>query len=107
MRASLRRVLRAKEAQGNEWVQEWDDVEIVERLESLEAEIESLRAERDELRAELAVANGGERESESETLGRARMTSRDLVVWWKLPLLTLLVLAPWAVIGSIVWLLAA
>jgi hypothetical protein len=107
MRGSFKRVLRAKEAQGNEWIQEWDDVEIVERLESLEAEVESLRAERDELRAELAVANGGEPESGLDALGRARMTSRDLVVWWKLPLLTLLVLAPWGVIGSIVWLLAA
>jgi hypothetical protein len=104
MRASLRRVLRTKEAQGNEWVQEWDDVEIVERLESLEAEVESLRAERDGLKAELAVANGGER---PEPLRRSRVSSRELVVWWKLPLLTLLVLAPWAVIGSIVWLLAA
>lgn len=93
MRASLRRVLRTKETQGTEWVQEWDEVELVERLESLQAQVESLRAERDELRA--------------QALGRARAASRDLVLWWKLPLLTLLVLAPWAVIGSVVWLLAA
>ena len=93
MRASLRRVLRTKETQGTEWVQEWDEVELVERLESLEAQVESLRAERDELRAQAP--------------GRAEVSSRDLVVWWKLPLLILLVLAPWAVIGSVVWLLAA
>ena len=107
MRASLRRVLRTKETQGNEWVREWDEVELVERLESLEAEVESLRAERDELRAELAIANGGEREPGFAPPGRAKAANRDLGVWWKLPLLTLLVLAPWAVIGSVVWLLAA
>ena len=107
MRASLRRVLRTKETQGNEWVQEWDEVELVERLESLEAEVESLRAEREELKAELAVANGGEREPGFEPSSPAKAANRDLAVWWKLPLLTLLVLAPWAVIGSVVWLLAA
>lgn len=107
MRASLRRVLRTKETQGNEWVQEWDEVELVERLESLEAQVESLRAERDELRAELAVANGGEPEPGFAPPGPVKTANRDLAVWWKLPLLTLLVLAPWAVIGSVVWLLAA
>jgi hypothetical protein len=107
MRASLRRVLRTKETRGNEWVQEWDEAELVERLESLEAEVESLRFERDELSAELAVANGGEREPGFAPLDSARMSTRDLVVWWKVPLLTLLVLAPWAVIGAVVWLLAA
>ena len=107
MRESLRRVLRTKESQGNEWVQEWDEVELVERLESLETLVESLRVERDELKAELAVANGGESAPAFDPLGRARASSRDLGVWWKLPLLTLLVLAPWAVIGSVVWLLAA
>ena len=103
MRASLRRVLRTKETQGTEWVQEWDEVELVERLESLQAQVESLRAERDELKAELA----DEREPALEPLGRVGAASRDLVVWWKLPLLIVLVLAPWAVIGSVVWLLAA
>lgn len=107
MRASLRRVLGAKETRGNEWVQEWDEVELVERLESLEAQVESLRAERDELEAELALAAGGELDPDFEPPGRAGASSRDLAVWWKLPLLTLLVLAPWAVIGSVVWLLAA
>lgn len=107
MRASLRRVLRTKETQGNEWVQEWDEVELVERLESLEAQVESLRVERDELRAELAVATGGESDPAFDPVRRDGSAGRGLVVWWKLPLLTLLVLAPWAVIGSVVWLLAA
>ena len=109
MKPSLKRVLRTKEPQGNEWVQESDDVEIVELVESLEAQVVGLRAERDQLKAELSVAAGAARESEAEGFAppRAPGRVRDYVAWWKLALLTVLVLAPWVVIGSIVWLLAA
>lgn len=109
MKPSLRRVLRTKETHGNEWVQESDDVEIVELVESLEAQVVGLRAERDQLQAELSAATDAAKESESEAFDPPRVPSRvrDYVAWWKLALLTVLVLAPWAVIGSIVWLLAA
>ena len=109
MKPSLRRVLRTKDTQGNEWVQESDDVEIVELVESLEAQVAGLRAERDQLQAELSEATGAARESVAEELGVPHVPSRvrDYVAWWKLALLTVLVLAPWVVIGSIVWLLAA
>ena len=109
MKPSLRRVLRTKETHGNEWVQESDDVEIVELVESLEAQVVGLRAERDQLKVALSAATDATRESESEAFGPPRVPSRvrDYVAWWKLALLTVLVLAPWAVIGSIVWLLAA
>jgi hypothetical protein len=106
MKASLRRVLKPRETRGNDWVQEWDDVEVVERLESLEARVESLLAERDHLQAELSALTAGD-EIEEARVRPLQGRHREILVWWKLSLLTVLVLAPWAVIGSIVWLLAS
>jgi hypothetical protein len=93
MKASIRRVLRTKEIPGEEWVQEWDDVELVERLEWLEAQRDAQKEPIVEAAAHRPRAHG-------------RPARNDPVAWWKLPLLTVLVLAPWVVIASIVWLLA-
>src|SRR5215213_6812333 len=72
MKASIRRVLRTKEIRGDEWVQEWDDVELVERLEWLEAQREA----REEPVAEAAAPRPRAR-------GGAARTGP--VAWWKLP----------------------
>jgi hypothetical protein len=94
MKASIRRVLRTKELRGNDWVQEWDDVELVERLEWLEAQRESGAEPIDESAPPRSYARG-------------RLARMDQTAWWKLPLLTVVVLGPWVVIASIVWLLAS
>jgi hypothetical protein len=115
MRESIRRVLRSKETRGNEWAQEWDDVEVAERLETLEAQVARLQAERDQLRAELTVATRGEGQAGTDPAGgmaapfagdQTVQPRRDDVAWWNLALLTLLIVAPWAVIACIVWLIA-
>jgi hypothetical protein len=87
VKASIRQVLTTKVGRGNEWAREWDEAELVERLESLEAKAAGPETF-DQLALPLAHAPAARG------------------AWWTLPLLALLILAPWAVIATIVWLLA-
>ena len=109
------------------WVQEWADVELVEHIELLEAQVARLQAERAELSrassqqsAEIIAASyelprmaeeylaalpppGVERRLEEESAS----ITRDGLALLAFSLLAFSLLAAWAVIGlSLVWLLA-
>jgi hypothetical protein len=100
MKASSRRTL-TKGARGSDWAQEWEDVETVERLESLAAQVVGSR---DDPRGEPEVTAepiGDLLASLSESPGPGR------VAWWSVPLLAFLIVAPWSVIAVLVWLLTS
>ena len=105
MRTSIRRVLAPKVTRGNEWAQEWDEAELVERLEALEAQTARLRTERDRLRGELSLATGRESGSRLGELHLPHGPGPGRLAWWTLPLLALLIVVPWAVIAATIWLL--
>ncbi len=133
-----RRLFRVT-AQEQEWVQDWVDAELAERVELIEAQVTNLDAERDRLETELAervelieaqVTNlDAERDRLETELSVAQSwaprTVRLLqeeeeapiawgeaapIDWGRLALLAGFVLAPWAVIGALIyvaWLLLA
>ena len=110
--------------------QEWVDAELVEHVELLEAQVASLETERDRLETELSVARSWAKElalwldeAQMRTEGKAlpAMPADDLagilsprtarlleeeaapIAWGRLALLAGFVLAPWAVLGSLVF----
>jgi hypothetical protein len=111
--------------------QEWVDAELVEHVELLEAQVASLETERELLKTELSIARSWVKElalwldrAQMRTGEKAlpEMSADDLVGvfsprtvrllreeerapidWGRLALLSGFVLAPWAVLGSLVY----
>jgi hypothetical protein len=99
MKASSRRTL-TKGARGSDWAQEWEDVETIERLESLEAQA-VLRHDPRGVPEVTAEPIGDLLASLSDSPGPGRLA------WWSVPLLAFLIVAPWSVIAVLVWLLTS
>lgn len=112
--------------------QEWVDAELVEHVELLEAQVASLETERDRLETELSIARSWVKElalwldeAQMRTKGKALpavpaddltgmilspRTARLLeeaeatpIAWGRVALLAGFVLAPWAVLGALVY----
>ena len=132
---STRSLVRARESADE---QEWVDAELVEHVELLEARVASLETERELLKTELSIARSWVKElalwlddAQLRTGGKTipAMSADDLVGIFsprtvrllqeketapidrgRLALLSGFVLAPWAVLGSLIyvaWLLAS
>jgi hypothetical protein len=108
---------------------EWEDAELVEELEALRSRVRDLEAERDQLRTDLRVAQlwvkelaiwleeaqartGGTALQPSglalapETLLALRQWEAAPTPWRRFASLGAIVLAPWATLGLVAWLLA-
>lgn len=111
--------------------QEWLDAELVEQVELLEAQIASLETERDRLETDLSIARSWVKEralwldeaqmrtggkalpAMAEDLAEMILSPRTVrllqekeaapIDWGRLALLTGFVLAPWTVLGSLVY----
>ena len=128
---STRSLFRATGAQGQEWVQEWVDAELVEHVELLEVRVASLETERVALETALTVAQRRVRElglwldeaqvraeryalpamADDYLAGISPRAVRLLqevetapIAWGRLAVLAGFILGLWAVIGSLVYL---